>query len=244
MAVLVMKSGQILVGSNALQSFADEATFGNIKANMVDITTMGSGGYKLFAPGLIETPFMVGGPADVVNNDAALLASILGSQQAVSMFPTGGTAVDDPCYVTRGIVGKYDPFGGKVGDAARWNLDGVADARIAGGHVLEPLIAQTTTGNATVATLAGPLVNHSAVAALHITTLSGSASPTLTVLIRSATTLGFGSPTLRFSFTAATAIGWQFLTLPGAITDGFWRAEWTISGTTPSFTFAVALGIA
>jgi hypothetical protein len=54
----------------------------------------------------------------------------------------------------------------------------------------------------------------------------------------------FGAPTPRLTFSASTAIGGQILRTDGTpITDTWWRMAWTISGTTPSFLFAAALGI-
>ena len=42
----------------------------------------------------------------------------------------------------------------------------------------------------------------------------------------------------------ATGIGYQSANpVAGPITDQYWRVSWTISGSTPSFTFVVSLGI-
>jgi hypothetical protein len=44
-------------------------------------------------------------------------------------------------------------------------------------------------------------------------------------------------------FTAATGLTSQAASVLGAVTDQWWRVIWTITGTTPSFTFAVSAGI-
>ena len=46
------------------------------------------------------------------------------------------------------------------------------------------------------------------------------------------------------TLTAATAAGSELVSLAGPLTDTFYRVDWTISGTTPSFSFAVVVGIA
>ena len=42
---------------------------------------------------------------------------------------------------------------------------------------------------------------------------------------------------------AATAKGGQFSSATGAITDTYWRATWTVSGTSPSFQTRIIIGI-
>ena len=47
----------------------------------------------------------------------------------------------------------------------------------------------------------------------------------------------------RVTFTAQTAKGAQFSSAVGAITDTYWRALWTVSGTSPPFQTRVVIGI-
>jgi hypothetical protein len=75
--------------------------------------------------------------------------------------------------------------------------------------------------------------------------VTGTATPTITARIESDNASGFPSATTQLTFTGATAIGGQFLSTSGsAITDDWWRVAWTITGTSPSFLFAMAFGIA
>jgi hypothetical protein len=81
-------------------------------------------------------------------------------------------------------------------------------------------------------------------AALHVLSVAGTATPTITARVESSVDNTFASPTTRLTFAAATAVSGQTLRTAGtAITDTWWRVAWTISGTTPSFLFAAALGI-
>ena len=79
-------------------------------------------------------------------------------------------------------------------------------------------------------------------AGLHITAASGT-TPTLVVKVQSDDNAGFTSATDRITFTSANSIGGQWSSVAGAVTDDYWRVTWTVGGTSPSFTFVVALGI-
>ena len=69
-------------------------------------------------------------------------------------------------------------------------------------------------------------------------------TPSITARVESAPAEAFAAPTTRLTFDAATAAGGQALRTDGtAITDTWWRVAWTITGTTPSFLLAAALGI-
>ena len=82
-------------------------------------------------------------------------------------------------------------------------------------------------------------------AALHVLSVAGTSTPTITVEIESDTEEAFGdTPETRLSFDAATAAGGQILrTSAGVHADTWYRPTWTITGTDPSFLFVVALGI-
>ncbi|MFA5376964.1 MAG: hypothetical protein WC455_14535 [Dehalococcoidia bacterium] len=79
---------------------------------------------------------------------------------------------------------------------------------------------------------------------LHITGVSGTDNPTATVKIQSAPASNFASPTDRIEFTASTEVEAQWATpVAGEITDTFWRAVVTISGTNPSLTVYCVMAI-
>jgi hypothetical protein len=71
---------------------------------------------------------------------------------------------------------------------------------------------------------------------LDVTAASGT-TPSLTVTIQTSADGSTGWTTLGTAFNAATAVSNQRKVLSGA--DRFVRASYTISGTTPSFTFSV-----
>jgi hypothetical protein len=81
-------------------------------------------------------------------------------------------------------------------------------------------------------------------AALHVIDPVSGTSPTLDVTLKSAALVGFGSPTTRLTFTQATEPTSELLSAAGAITDEFWRVDFSIGGTdTPTFPFIVVVGI-
>jgi hypothetical protein len=104
--------------------------------------------------------------------------------------------------------------------------------------------ARTTTGTGTGIQLGAVTAAQRMYCNLHVLSISGTGTPTITVKLQSSVDNTFASPTDRIVFTAATALGGQASSALGAITDQWWRAQWTISGTNPSFLFAVSAGIA
>lgn len=147
-------------------------------------------------------------------------------------------------YTTSALRGGYT-LGGPVGDVAPWQANATGAWPTARGLVLHP------PGTARTATGSGTATEHVAVSAtqylygsLHVLSVAGTDTPTITVKIQSDVDGTFGSPTDLITFTAATARTGEIKRTAGAVTDTFYRATWTISGTNPSFLALVALGIA
>lgn len=179
----------------------------------------------------------------------------VGANLPITVALTRNAVAGDPAYLMCALIAQYGGIGAKVGNPLAFSLRG---AQVAGstsssgnaGQLAQGILAEnriaTVTGNGTIyGPLAIPTTSlQEMVAAIHVTALSGTAAPTLTVSLQSAAAVGFASPTTRATFTALTATGSQILEIDGPITDQYWRFAWTISGTTPSFTFAAALGLA
>lgn len=210
-----------------------------------DVTTYGSGGYKevlgalkmadLTAEGFWEA----GDPSKVDDNQWALQGTV----DAWSAGPNGA-AVGDLVYLTKALQASYQ-LGGTVGDVAPWSAKAKTSWPIARGRIAHPPgTPRTSTGTGTAQQLGAVASGRSLYAALHVLSVSGTATPTITVQIESDNGAGFGSPATALSLTAATAVGGQIARAAGPITDDWFRPKWTISGTTPSFLFVVAFGIA
>jgi hypothetical protein len=132
-----------------------------------------------------------------------------------------------------------------VGEVAPWTSTAKSSWPLVRGQFAHPPgAARTATGTGTGLNLGAVAAGKRLYASLHVLSVAGTATPTITGRIESSVDNTFAAPTTRATFAAATAVGGQVLRTDGtAYTDTWWRIAWTISGTTPSFLFAAALGI-
>ena len=78
---------------------------------------------------------------------------------------------------------------------------------------------------------------------IHCYGVSGTSTPTVTFKLQSDDNSSFTSPTDRITFSNITAIGADYQSAAGAITDTYYRLNYTISGTSPSFSIHATIGI-
>ncbi|TLQ45753.1 hypothetical protein [Streptomyces marianii] len=210
-----------------------------------DATNYGSQGWKEVLGGLAssdiagEGQWEAGDPGKVDNVSWAELG-------AVGPWTIGpdGAAVGDLTYFTRALRADYK-LGDAVGEIAPWTGSAKGSWPLVRG-VFEhaPGTARTSSGDSAGVELGSVAAGQSLYAALHVLSVSGTSSPTITVEVESDVDGNFSSPATQLSFTAATAAGGQILRTGGSpVADTWYRASWTISGSTPSFMFALALGI-
>jgi hypothetical protein len=153
-------------------------------------------------------------------------------------------AVESVAWMTSAMRGSYQ-LGAALGDVAPWAAAAAGSWPTVRGVVLhDPGTARTATGNgAAVLHVAAP-AGKQVYAALHVLSVAGSGTPTLTAKVQADNASNFPSPVDVVQFAAATARGGQILRTPGPLTDTYYRVSWTISGTTPSFLFLASVGIA
>lgn len=209
-------------------------------ATEVDFTNFASGGWSESKPGIRKSAWQQEGYFNAQPTDEQLFSKFGGSAIAVSLAAQNAAAEGEVAYTGQMVTAQYEP-GGAVGEAFRFSAGGFATGPLVRGIVAHRA-ARTTTGTGTIFNLGAVAAGQRVSAALHVLAASGS-TPTLDVVIQSAAAVGFGSPTSRLTFAQATGVGGQWLSAPGAITDGYWRVSWTIGGSSPSFTFAIVLGI-
>lgn len=166
----------------------------------------------------------------------------LGGPGAWTAYPAGAD-VGAVAWLINAMESSYKAFDA-VGEVHPWSADATSTWPVARGVGLHP------PGTARTATGAGSAVEHVAVAAgrylyasLHVPSIAGTDTPTLTVTVESDVDNTFGDPATQITFDAVTTEGGQILRIAGPVTDTFYRASWEISGTDPSFLFVVALGI-
>lgn len=210
-----------------------------------DVTNYASNGYKEVIGGIASSTIQGEGQweaGDATKVDDAAWSQF-GGLGPWTVVPTAAT-VGSLAYTTYALQCDYT-LGGQLGDVAPWQAKAASSWRVARGQIAHPPgTARTSTGTGTSLQLGAVAAGRRLYAALHVLSASGT-TPSITARVESDDNSGFTSATTRLTFTAATAAGGQILRTDGtAITDDWWRIAWTISGTTPSFTFVAALGIA
>jgi hypothetical protein len=216
----------------------DVTTFGSTDAAGTRIAKevmAGLSSTKLTAAGFWEA-------GDTGKVDDALWAA-RGGVGAWTIFPVSATE-GDLAYLTQALQGSYQ-LGGAVGDVAPWQASMTGSQALARGKSVQaPGTARTATGTGTIVDLGAAVPAGKRLhASLHVLSVAGTSTPTITATVQSAALVGFAGPTNRIVFSAATARGSQYAVVDGPITDQFYRLSFTISGTGPSFLIAAAVGI-
>lgn len=244
MAKTILTGVRLFTGGVDLTGVSNQVDV-SCEAEVKDTTNFASGGWKEGLAGLCSTEIKAGGQweaGDTSMVDDATWAD-LGGVGPWTICPVGA-AVGDLAYLTSAMRANYS-LGGAVGDVAPWKSDAQGSWPLVRGSVAHPPgTARTATGNGTAVNLGAVTAGQRIYAAVHVLSVSGTGTPSVTVTIESDDNSNFTSATTRLTATAATARGGQILRSSGsAITDTWWRAAWTVAGTTPSFLFAVAFGI-
>lgn len=209
-----------------------------------DKTTYGSQGWKEVMGGLGSAEIAAEGfweAGDASRVDDASWAQ-LGGTGPWSIGPVGAS-VGDLAYLTNAMRSEYGVLGA-VGDVAPWKGKAVSTWPLVRGQwAHNPATARTSAGTGPGANLGPVAAGQRLYASLHVLSAAGT-TPTLDVAIESDDAAGFASATTQLTFPQATAISGQILRSSGsAITDAWFRPKWTITGTSPSFLFAIAYGI-
>lgn len=208
-------------------------------------------GWKERASGLLDSKIMVGGhwfAGDDGQVDDAMFNG-LRTRMPWTIVPQsllGVATVGDTALLTQALNSKYTLLG-DIGKLAPFEASAAGSWPVARGALAHPPgTARTATGDGTAVQLGAVPAGQYLYASLHVLSIAGTSTPTITVKIQSDDAAGMASPTDRITFTAATTLanGHQIQRLAGPLTDTHYRASWTITGTTPSFLFLVAFGIA
>jgi len=210
-----------------------------------DSTNFASEGWTEVLGGLASTEISAegqweaGDPSKV--DDASW--SQLGGTGPWSVGPVGA-AVGDLAYLTNVLRADYKLFDA-VGEVAPWTGTAKSSWPLVRGQIAHPPgTARTASGTGTSVNLGAVAAGKRLYAALHVLSVAGTDTPTITARIQSDDDPGFASPTTQLTFSAATAEGGQILRTDGsAITDTWWQVAWEITGTTPSFLFVTSFGI-
>lgn len=177
------------------------------------------------------------GLPDTVFDEHKGLADLL-----ATVAPVDGDA-GSLAYFMRVTQGSYS-LGGTVGDLHRFSVSLEASGGI--GAVRGSILANDAldeTADGTAFQLGAAASGKTLYAAMHVLSAEGT-DPTLDVLIESDSAEAMSSPTTRITFAQVTEAGTLWATpVAGPITDTWWRASWTVGGTSPSFDAVIVVGI-
>lgn len=244
MGSFVLTNVRLFTGGADLTSVSNKVEI-TAKVDEKETTNYGSEGFKELVGGLASSEFAgegqweAGDPGKI--DDAAWAQ--LGTLGGWSAGPVGAS-VGALAYFSKALRCDYK-LGDAVGEVAPWTSGGKGTWPLVRGQFAHPPgTARTATGTGTGLNLGAVTAGKRLYAALHVLSVAGTSTPTITARVESDADNTFASATTRLTFAAATAAGGEILRTDGsAITDTWWRLAWTITGTSPSFLFASTLGI-
>jgi len=240
MAKFVFNDGKVFSGGYDL---SDHVTSVNLEmtAEELDATTINSGGFKSKLGGLKDSTLSMDGFYEAgANKPDALLGASIGNELIVTTVPDAG--VGNTAYFMKSRLFSYQMFG-SVGELAPFTISkSQSDDEVVQGKI-EIDGALTASGNSTGVQLGAVGATEKVYVAIHCTAVSGTSTPTVTFKLQSDDNSSFTSPTDRITFTGITAIGADYQSAAGAITDTYYRLNYTISGTNPSFSIHATIGI-
>lgn len=210
-----------------------------------DTTNYRSQGHKELLGGLASTE--ITGEGQWEAGDPGLVDdaswSQLGGRGPWTVCPNDST-VGALAYFTQALRSSYAQ-GDAVGEVAPWSGTAMSSWPLVRGQIAHPPgTPRTATGTGTGLELGAVAAGQRLYAAVHVLSAAGT-TPSITARVESDDSDTFASATTRLTFDAATAAGGQILRTTGdAVTDTWWRIAWTITGTTPSFLFCSAVGVA
>lgn len=244
MTIQFWKDMSILVGGIELAGHGKDVSL-TTEVAPLDITALNTTGWVALIGGLksatVDLQLMQDVTTGSVDDTLWPLLGVASTPHSVVTNSADGSFA----YLFRGIPLSYTPTESQVGELAMTRISGQSSTGgVVRGQLIHPGSAsRTSSSTGTGQQLGGVTAGKSLYAALHVLSVAGTSTPTLTVKVQSDDNASFTSATDRITFTDATAVGAQWGSVAGAVTDDYWRVSYTISGTNPVFAFAVTAGI-
>jgi hypothetical protein len=243
MSSLVVTDAKVFLAQYDLSGFTNNVKL-DYAAKALNDTRMGHT-TEVNKGGVKSVAFSLGGFADPgsAGMEAIATARIGTSNLALTTSPTGGAG--DVAYFFLALKSSMQTFG-QHGELMPYG--GTASASggpLVRGKLFLPASDSYRTGidSSGIIQLGAVPAGKRVYCALHVLGVSGT-SPTLDITIRSAPVIGFSGSSERIQMTQALGLTHEIKSLAGAVTDTYWRADYTIGGSdTPSFNIVVALGI-
>ncbi len=235
MAFAHSKSARLLLGDVSFSGFLSSWEH-TTERELADATTHTDDGHS-FVPGLDNGSLTLGGRVDdsaaAGGQDATLDAALGASAASVITTAPAGFAVGNRVITIDSRESTYS-VSAPVAEAVSFEAEWQAEGRVDTGVSLHDLTAETASGNGSSVD-GGASTSGGGVAALHVTAASGTSESLTAKVQHSADNTTFVD---LVTFTAAGSTA-ERTAVTGTV-NRYVRASWQVSGTTPSFTFAVA----
>jgi hypothetical protein len=215
----------------------------DLKAEVDELesTTVNSSGDKSFQPGLKAVRFegevfATLGAGEVEEAAHALLAA---GGKVMTVYPSEDAGGAGYGFEAEEIA--ISPAM-KIGDMSRITIkaskSGGALVRVTS---MEGEATKTSSGTGTARELSAMTAAQTLYSFLQVLSITAGAS--ITVTVKSDSAEGFASPVTQITHTAFSDEGAEVKSDPGPNTDTWYRVDWTITGSSPSVTFDLGLGI-
>jgi hypothetical protein len=235
MAKYVLSAQKIFFGEKNITPDLSAVTIA-YEADAKDTTTFGDDTHE-FIGGLKATNFSASGFVDLSNSDLSLYTKVGLNDVPVTVTMDTSGAVPQPAYFFNALAGQYSP-GESVGEVQKFNLSALSRGKLVRGQVLSDATI-TVDGNSVGYQFGAVSASQKLVVAFHVI----AATDTLDVTIQSDNNSGFTTAASVGTLTQITGTGYQYVEFPGPITDDYFRFNFNVTGGSPSFTIAAAIGV-
>jgi len=169
--------------------------------------------------------------------DAALNDVLMVHDELITIAPQT-TDAGDAAKFFKSLTSTYTPMTGSVGELLKFNIGASGRSVLANGNILANEKV-TVTGNGTAYELGAVGAAEYLYGGVHVTAFDGTS---IGLTIESDDNESFTSATTRITFTIASDVTAEWATpVSGAITDTWWRATWTVVGTSMDVVFVMAI---
>lgn len=225
------KNAKVLMNGADLSAYFSKVNSKG-SAETAEVSTLGATS-KAYIPGLKDSTMSVDGywSGDVGGVDEYLSARIGSTTIWTVVF--SADALGARGYGASTVETTYE-IGAEIGGAVSVSAEGQATVGPEPVVVLNPLSAKTATGTGTQVDNTTSTANGSA-SYLHVTAISGTSSPSLAAKVQHSSD---GSTWADLAvFSTVTAAGASERIASTGTVNRYMRATWTLTGTSPSFTF-------
>jgi hypothetical protein len=240
MAIYTLKNATVYQGSLNVSDHTKRVELA-ADINSRDATALGGGGWQVNVPGLVAVDFHGEANFDTTaQNEPTNYGNIARTNIPLSIYGEGA-ALGKVGYAFQAMQSRFRPAL-KIGDLAVYSIDasssGSALVRVTS---MSDVTARTNNSNSQGIQLGAVPAGKSLHSFIHVLSASGT-NPTLSVGVWSSSTQN-GTYTGKIAHSTFTAPNSEYRNVSGPITDTWYNVHWVVTGTNPSFTFQIGVGI-